>query len=58
MGNVEQMMTRRPHPFVEWMICDECGAAVCTELIDPDGAGWIDDGTFNCSSCRFADEEV
>jgi hypothetical protein len=55
--NVEQMMTRRPHHFVEWMTCDECGASVSTELIDPDGAGWVADGGFNCSECRFADEE-
>jgi hypothetical protein len=36
---------------------DECGASVCTELIDPDGAAWVADGGFTCSECRFADEE-
>lgn len=56
MRNIEQMMTRIPHHFIEWITCDDCGASVCTELIDPDGAGWTDDGTFNCSSCRWADE--
>jgi hypothetical protein len=56
-GNVEQMMTTRPQHFVEWIVCDDCGASVCTELIDPDGAGWTDDGGFNCSSCRFAPDE-
>jgi hypothetical protein len=58
MHNVEQMMTRRSHHFVEWMTCDECGASLSTELIDPDGAGWLADGGFNCSECRFADEEL
>jgi hypothetical protein len=58
MSNVEQMMTTRPHHFVEWMTCDDCGASVSTELTDPDGAGWTNDGTFNSSSCRFADEEL
>jgi hypothetical protein len=40
------------------MICDECGAAVSTELIDPDGACWIADDRVNCSECRFTDEEL
>jgi hypothetical protein len=57
MRNVEQMMTTQPRHFIEWITCDDCGASVCTELIDPDGAGWTGDGSFNCSSCRFADEE-
>lgn len=56
--NVENMMTRHPHHLIESIMCDACGASVCTELIDPDGAGWKDDGSsFNCSSCRFGDEE-
>ena len=54
MRNVEQMMTRRPHHFVEWMACEECGAWVSTELIGPDGAGWTDDGSFYCTQCRSA----
>jgi hypothetical protein len=46
-----------PDIFIEWLICDDSGASVGSELIDPDGAEWTDDGSFNCSSCRFADEE-
>jgi hypothetical protein len=55
--NVESMFTTRsPHRFIEWMTCDGCGASVSTELIGPDGAGWTDDGGFECSSCRFGDD--
>jgi hypothetical protein len=56
MRNIEQMMTSRLNDFVEWLICDGCGASVSTELIDPHGAGWTADGSFNCSDCRFAEE--
>lgn len=56
-SNVEQMMTSRPQHFIEWITCDDCGASVCTELIDRDGAGWTHDGGFHCSGCRFPDEE-
>jgi hypothetical protein len=57
--NVEQMTTTRtPHHFYEWVTCDGCGASVGPELVDPDGAGWAADGSFECSSCRFAGEEV
>jgi hypothetical protein len=54
--NIEAMMTRQPHHFVEWMTCDDCGTSVSTELIDPDGAGWATDGGFYCTSCRFMEE--
>jgi hypothetical protein len=37
------------------MTCDECGASVSIALIDRDRAGWADDGSFDCCSCRFAD---
>ena len=49
-------MTRQPHYFVEWMTCDDCGTSVCTELIDPDVAGWTADGGFQCSGCRWGNE--
>ena len=58
MCNVEQMITTHaPHRFYEWIACDECGAPVGTELIDPDEAGWREDGSFDCSGCRFAEDE-
>jgi hypothetical protein len=51
--HVERMLTARPAmSAVQWMICDGCGASVSSELIDADGAGHTDDGSFRCSSCR------
>jgi len=41
-----------------WLACDSCGAWVGTELIGPDGAGYSDDDSFNCSSCRWGDDEA
>jgi hypothetical protein len=50
---VEQLMTAGPDTdVVQWSICDDCGASVTDELIHPDGAGWDDDGNFQCSDCR------
>ena len=40
-----------------WIPCDSCGAWVGTELISPDGAGYTEDDAFNCSSCRWGDDE-
>jgi hypothetical protein len=57
MRSIEQMMTSKPHHFVEWITCDECGSSVCTELIDPEATAWSADGGFHCSECGFADEE-
>lgn len=39
-----------------WMVCEDCGASVSSELIGPDGAGESDDGGFYCTSCRFGEE--
>jgi hypothetical protein len=52
---LEQLYSQPPSP-IEWIQCDGCGAMVTSDLIDEDGAGWLTDGDFNCSSCRFADE--
>lgn len=58
MRNVEQMITTpRWHDPVSWIVCEECGAWVSSELIGPDGASECEDGVFRCSECRFADEE-
>jgi len=40
-----------------WVACESCGAWVGTELIGPDGAGCTADDAFNCSSCRWGDDE-
>ena len=58
MRNVEQMITTpRWHEPVSWIVCEECGAWVSSELFDPDGAGECEDGGFRCTECRFAADE-
>jgi len=42
---------------LQWMVCEDCGASVSSELIGPDGAGESDDGGFCCTSCRFGVED-
>ncbi len=56
-GEIEQMITlpRSDEP-VYWMVCEECGAWVSSELFGPEGAGECDDGGFRCTECRFAEE--
>jgi hypothetical protein len=39
-----------------WIACDSCGAWVGTELIGQDGAGYTEDDSFYCSSCRWGDD--
>ena len=57
--NVKQMIaTFDVDETLHWMVCEDCGAWVSTELIGPDGAGETDDGSFCCTSCRFGDEET
>jgi len=57
MRNIEQMVTApRWREPVYWMVCEECGAWVSSELIGPDGAGENADGGFCCSECRWADK--
>lgn len=63
-GNLVQLVREVAPMFSEpafcepiyWMACEECGAWVSSELIDPEGAGESEDGGFYCTSCRFADE--
>jgi len=43
---------------IYWMVCEECGAWVSSELIGPDGAGGSDDGGFYCTSCRFGEDDT
>ena len=58
MRNVEQMITTpRWHEPVSWIVCEECGAWVSSELFGPDGAGECEDGGFRCTDCRFAADE-
>lgn len=58
MRNIEDMVTTpRWRDTINWMVCEQCGAWVSTELIGPDGAGETDDGGFYCTECRFAAEE-
>lgn len=58
MCNIEQMVTTpRWHEPIHWMVCEDCGAWVSSELFGPEGAGECDDGGFRCTECRFADEE-
>jgi hypothetical protein len=58
MRNVEQMITTpRWREPICWVVCEECGAWVSSELIGPDGAGECEDGGFRCAECRFAGEE-
>jgi len=55
--SVEAMLaTPVSHEPINWMVCEECGAWVDSELIGPDGAGESDDGGFYCTSCRFGEE--
>jgi hypothetical protein len=57
MRNIEQMVTTpRWHEPIYWIVCEECGASVSSELVGPDGAGECDDGGFRCSECRFSGE--
>jgi len=59
MRNIEQMVTTpRWHEPIYWMVCEDCGAWVSSELFGPEGAGECDDGGFRCTECRFADEET
>ena len=56
MRNIEQMVTTpRWEEPIYWIACEECGAWVSSELIEPDGAGEDDDGGFYCTSCRFGE---
>ena len=56
--NVKQMITTFDvDETLYWMVCEDCGAWVSTELIGPDGAGESDDGGFYCTSCRFGEED-
>jgi hypothetical protein len=45
------------HEPMHWTVCEECGAWVSSELIDPDGAGECEDGGFYCTSCRFGEDD-
>jgi hypothetical protein len=51
-NNIEKMMTRPPHHYIDWICCDECGSSDCRELIDPERTGWTADGRFQCPDCR------
>ncbi|MGO9584469.1 MAG: hypothetical protein ACLP36_16920 [Acidimicrobiales bacterium] len=58
MRNIEDMIsTPRWHEPIYWMVCEDCGAWVSSELFGPEGAGECEDGGFCCTECRFADEE-
>ena len=55
--DVEQMVTTsNVDETLYWMVCEECGAWVSSELIGPDGAGESETGAFYCTSCRFGDD--
>jgi len=54
--NIDQMFSRPSEPH-DGAVCEGCGASVSSELIGPDGAGETADGGFNCSSCRFGEED-
>src|ERR1039458_7893237 len=54
--SIEQL--RNVDETLHWMVCEECGAWVSSELIGPNGAGESDDGGFRCTECRFDDEEA
>jgi hypothetical protein len=55
--NVKQMIaTFEVDETLYWMVCENCGTWVSTELIGPDGAGETDDGSFCCTSCRFGED--
>lgn len=57
--DVDQMITTpHLHETLYWMVCEECGAWVSSELIAPEGAGEGASGAFYCTSCRFGDEET
>jgi hypothetical protein len=54
--SVEAMLaTPVSHEPIQWMVCEECGASVATELTGPDGAGELADGGFYCVSCRVGE---
>ncbi len=50
-GEIERMATRPLRRPVEWVFCDRCGTSVDTDLIDPDGHHYADDGDFLCADC-------
>ena len=47
-----ELMTPRPlWREVTWVFCDRCGCTVDTDLIDPDGHHYAEDGDFLCADC-------
>lgn len=56
--HVEKMFTAsHVDETLYWMVCEQCGAWVSSELIGPDGAGESGGGGFYCTSCRFDEED-
>ncbi len=56
-GHIRQMRTNPLWREAEWVFCDRCGCSVDTDLIHEDGPGYLPNGDFLCSSCRWHEDD-